>query len=123
MRITAGLAPARYPSRISIIKCHTEIPQRETGTCDRASPNLSRSGTLGARPGRIRGRGYVDETEAAWELVTEAVDSFRADLRRTELDLTDAAATLARPRLSESLRPEDSGSRPPEIRPSPIGRA
>jgi hypothetical protein len=51
---------------------------------------------LGARSGRIRGRGYVDETEAAWELVTEAVEPFRADLRRRAgLDLTDAAAALA----------------------------
>lgn len=51
---------------------------------------------LAARSGRIRGRGYVDETEAAWELVTEAVEPFRADLRRRGgLDLTDAAAALA----------------------------
>ena len=53
-------------------------------------------GDLGARSGRIRGRGYVDETEAAWELVTEALESFRADLRRRAgLDLADAAAALA----------------------------
>lgn len=51
---------------------------------------------LAARSGRIRGRGYVDETEAAWELVNEAMEPFRADLRRrTGLGLTDAAAALA----------------------------
>jgi hypothetical protein len=51
---------------------------------------------LGARAGRIRGRGYVDGAEAASELVTEAMESFRADLRRRAgRGLTDAAAQLA----------------------------
>ena len=51
---------------------------------------------LGARSGRIRGRGYVHETEAAWELVTEAVEPFVADLRRrARLGLSDAAAALS----------------------------
>lgn len=51
---------------------------------------------LGARAGRVPGRGYVHETDAAWELVTEVMDPFRADLgRRAELGLTDSAARVA----------------------------
>ena len=51
---------------------------------------------LGARVGRIRGRGYVHETEAAWELVTETIEPFRADLtRRANIGLNAAAAALA----------------------------
>ncbi len=37
---------------------------------------------LAARAGRVRGRGYVHETEAAWELVDEAIEPFRSDLDR-----------------------------------------
>lgn len=52
--------------------------------------------SLAARAGRVRGRGYVHETEAAWELVDEAMEPFRSDLdRRSELGLVDAAAILA----------------------------
>jgi len=51
---------------------------------------------LGARAGRVRGGGYVHEVDAAWELVEEAVEPFRADLeRRASLGSVDAAATLA----------------------------
>lgn len=51
---------------------------------------------LAARAGRVRGRGYVDETEAAWELVDEAIEPFRSDLtRRAGLGLLDAAGSLA----------------------------
>ena len=51
--------------------------------------------TLAARAGRVRGRGYVDETEAAWELVEEAIEPFRSDLtRRAGLGHRDAAASL-----------------------------
>lgn len=51
---------------------------------------------LAGRSGRIRGRGYVHENEAAWELVSEAVESFMIDLRRrADLGLTDAAAAIA----------------------------
>lgn len=51
---------------------------------------------LGARVGHVRGRGYVDETEAAWELVEEAVAPFRSDLeRRAKLGHLEAATTLA----------------------------
>lgn len=51
---------------------------------------------LAARAGRVRGRGYVHETEAAWELVEEAIEPFRSDLdRRAALGLLDAAANLA----------------------------
>ena len=51
---------------------------------------------LAARAGRVRGRGYVHETEAAWELVDEAIEPFRSDLdRRASLGLVDAAAILA----------------------------
>lgn len=51
---------------------------------------------LAARAGRVRGRGYVHETEAAWELVDEAMEPFRSDLdRRAALGLLDTAAVLA----------------------------
>lgn len=51
---------------------------------------------IAARAGRVRGRGCVHETEAAWELVDEAMEPFRSDLdRRAELGLVDAAAILA----------------------------
>ena len=51
---------------------------------------------LGVRAGRTRGRGYVHETDAAWELVSETIEPFRADLtRRANIGLNAAAATLA----------------------------
>jgi len=51
---------------------------------------------LAARSGRVRGRGYVHENEAAWDLLTEALDPFLADLRRrAALGLHDAATVLA----------------------------
>jgi hypothetical protein len=44
----------------------------------------------------VPGRGYVDETEAAWELVEESIEPFRSDLdRRAAVGLLDAAANLA----------------------------
>jgi len=50
---------------------------------------------LGARVGHVRGRGYVDETEAAWELVEGAIAPFRSDLeRRGTLGHLEAATTL-----------------------------
>jgi len=51
---------------------------------------------LAARAGRVPGRGYVHETEAAWELLEEAIGPFRADLqRRAALDVVEAAASVA----------------------------
>jgi len=51
---------------------------------------------LAARSGPIRGRGYVHENEAAWGLVSEAVEPFIADLRRrARLGLAGAAAVVA----------------------------
>lgn len=51
---------------------------------------------LASRAGRVQGRGYVDENEAAWELVEEAIEPFRSDLRRRAgLGLLDAAASVA----------------------------
>lgn len=51
---------------------------------------------LAARAGRVRGRGYVDETDAAWELVEEAVEPFRSDLeRRAAAGFREAAANVA----------------------------
>ncbi len=50
---------------------------------------------LGARVGHVRGRGYVDETGAAWELVEGAIAPFRFDLeRRGTLGYLEAATTL-----------------------------
>lgn len=51
---------------------------------------------LAARAGRVRGRGYVHETDAAWDLIEEAIEPFRADLeRRASLGLTGAATDVA----------------------------
>lgn len=50
---------------------------------------------LAMRSGRIRGRGYVHETEAAWEILEEAVEPFLADLRRRASLSPDAAANVA----------------------------
>jgi hypothetical protein len=51
---------------------------------------------LAARAGRVRGRGYVHETDAAWELVHEVVAPFLADVRRRAgLGLRGAAGTVA----------------------------
>lgn len=50
---------------------------------------------LAMRSGRIRGRGYVHETEAAWEILNEAVEPFVADLRRRASLGLDAAANVA----------------------------
>ncbi|MGI8757447.1 MAG: hypothetical protein ACR2MB_16640 [Acidimicrobiales bacterium] len=50
---------------------------------------------LGARTGKIRGRGYVHETDAAWELVEEAFEPFLHDMRRRALlGLLDAASVV-----------------------------
>jgi hypothetical protein len=50
---------------------------------------------LASRCGRVRGRGYVHETEAAWELLGEAIAPFVADVRRrATLGLADAAAIV-----------------------------
>lgn len=51
---------------------------------------------LATRAGRVRGRGYVHEVDAAWELVEEAIEPFRSDLRRrATLGRLDAAANVA----------------------------
>ena len=51
---------------------------------------------LAARAGRVRGRGYVHETDAAWELVEEAIAPFLADSeRRAALGFRDAATDIA----------------------------
>lgn len=51
---------------------------------------------LAGRAGRQPGRGYVHETEAAYELVEEALQPFVDDmLRRARLDMTEAAAAVA----------------------------
>lgn len=51
---------------------------------------------LATRSGRIRGRGYVHETEAAWEILNDAVEPFLTDLRRrASLGLEAAGAVAA----------------------------
>lgn len=51
---------------------------------------------LAARSGRVGGRGYVHDNEAAWDLLTETLDPFIADLRRrAALGLHDLASVLA----------------------------
>lgn len=68
---------------------------------------------LAGRSGRVRGRGYVHENEAAWELLGEAVEAFMIDLRRRAgLGLMDAAAALAAGIVSGlyQSRPADDGT-------------
>lgn len=66
---------------------------------------------LAGRSGRIRGRGYVHENEAAWELLSEAIQPFMTDLRRrAALGLPDAAAAVAAGIVSglyQSRHPDD----------------
>ena len=51
---------------------------------------------LAPRCGRIPGRGYVDEFEAAHELLEEATEPFLADMeRRSRLGLQDEATAIA----------------------------
>ncbi len=51
---------------------------------------------LAMRSGRIRGLGYVHETDAAWEILEEAVEPFLVDLRRrASLGLGAAVAVAA----------------------------
>jgi hypothetical protein len=51
---------------------------------------------IGERMGPRRGRGYVDETEAAWELLEEALEPFLAQISRLGgLGFTDAAGRCA----------------------------
>lgn len=53
-------------------------------------------GRIGDRMGRRRGRGYVDENEAAWELLEEALEPFLAQvLRRGRAGFMDAAQRYA----------------------------
>ena len=53
-------------------------------------------GRIGQRMGPRRGRGYVDENEAAWELLEEALEPFLAQIsRRGRLGFTDAARRYA----------------------------
>lgn len=50
---------------------------------------------LAARAGRVRGRGYVHESEAAAELIGEVIEPVLTDLsRRAGLGLMDAAAAI-----------------------------
>lgn len=51
---------------------------------------------IGARAGRQPGRGYVDETEAQWELLTEALGPFEREIERlARLGFCEAAASFA----------------------------
>lgn len=50
---------------------------------------------LATRSGRIRGRGYVHETEAAWEILNDAVEPFLGDLRRRASLGLEAAGAIA----------------------------
>jgi hypothetical protein len=70
-------------------------------------------GDLAARAGRVPGRGYVHESEAAWELVSEVVEPFVADVRRRAgVGLLDAAAAVAVGIVAGlySVRDPDDGS-------------
>lgn len=50
---------------------------------------------LASRSGRLPGRGYVEPTQAAWELLEEAVEPWIADIeRRMRLGSIDSASTV-----------------------------
>jgi len=64
------------------------------------------NGRAGATPG-----GYVEPTDAAWELLEEAVEDFLADMRRrAELGLTDAADMMCRGIIAGLYRAKDKDS-------------
>jgi len=51
---------------------------------------------LACRAGRVPGRGYVHETDAAWELLEEALEPFLIDIRRhARLGFVESAASIA----------------------------
>lgn len=51
---------------------------------------------LSARAGRVQGRGYVHETDAAWEAVQEVVEPFLVDMRRrASLGMSGPAVVVA----------------------------
>ncbi|MDH3683824.1 MAG: hypothetical protein OEV40_28205 [Acidimicrobiia bacterium] len=51
---------------------------------------------LAGRAGRVPGRGYVHETDAAWELLEEALEPFLTDIRRhAKLGFVESAASIA----------------------------
>jgi hypothetical protein len=73
----------------------------ESATSDAVADEVSRAveaiplEDLAARSGRVPGRGYVHENEAAWELVSQAVGPFLIDLRRrARLGLTEATTAI-----------------------------
>lgn len=50
---------------------------------------------LASRSGRVPGRGYVEPTQAAWELLEEAVEPWNADIeRRGTLGFTESASVI-----------------------------
>lgn len=50
---------------------------------------------LATRAGRVRGRGYIHETDAAWEVLEETLEPFLTDIRRrADLGLVEATTTL-----------------------------
>jgi hypothetical protein len=50
---------------------------------------------VGARSGRQRGRGYIDPSEAAWELLAAALDPFVVRLRQlVDIGLREAATEV-----------------------------
>ncbi|MCP3936395.1 MAG: hypothetical protein GY708_13595 [Actinomycetia bacterium] len=68
------------------------------GTADDVTRQLGSLGfeELAGRAGRIPDRGYVHETDAAWELLEEALDPFLTDIRRRAvLGFAAAAAAIA----------------------------
>jgi hypothetical protein len=66
---------------------------------------------LAARVGRVRGRGDVHETDAAWGLVNEVIESFVADVsRRAGVGLVDAARSVVVVAGLHQVRNPDDGS-------------
>jgi len=67
-------------------------------TADEVADQLGSLGfeDLASRAGRIPGRGYIHETDAAWELLEEALEPFLADMRRhANLGFVESAASIA----------------------------
>lgn len=69
-----------------------EVKRDEVAEAVRSALEAVSTGDVAARSGRQRGHGYVDPSEAAWELLNAAVDPYRVRLRRlVEVGLPDAA--------------------------------
>jgi hypothetical protein len=101
---TNSTIPSPPPSR-----AHLSLCAGSTTTATRPEASSLGFEDLAARAGRIPGRGYVDETDAAWELLDEALEPFLAEMRRrATLGFIDASASIATGTIAGLRRLQDA---------------